>query len=172
MSFEVLDSEPRYYVEGFVDEVLWRTRHVIAEMGLKFERLLRDMMRQVDAFQARNYLITFDDVHFIQTRWMTDGTVRIDFAVAKMNVEDFPLRHQVIDEFVDGIVMRHVPPTLRNEFSNFFRAMITQFAALKKHASMLLSAFEFGEVQWTGAQQLSIAVRYQGQPFVPSMVRW
>lgn len=170
--YEVLHAEPRYQVDDFVDEVLWRTRNVIAEMGMKFENLLRDMMRQFDAYRQRNYLIVLDGVHFAQTRWMTDGTVRVDFAIGAHKTDDEFLRHAVIDEFVDSIVQRYVPTALRNEFSGFFRTMVTQFAALKKHSTMLLSGFTFDDVQWASESQLSFTVRYHGSPFIPSMVRW
>lgn len=170
--YGILHDEARYRVDGFVDEVLWRTRNVITEMGFKFEALLRDMMRQFDAYQQRNYLVVLDGVHFAQTRWMTDGTVRIDFAIGShADAGDF-MRHEVIDAFVDTVVQRYVPRALRDEFSAFIRTMITQFAALKKHSSLLLSGFTFGDVEWASESQLAFTIRYHGEPFIPSMVRW
>lgn len=173
MPYEVLDSEPRYHVDGFVDEMLSRTRTVIADMGPRLERLLQHMVAQFHVFQERNYLITFDAVHFAQTRWMQDGNLVIDFVLHTEAAEmpDFP-RHLVIDAFVDEVIRRNVPMSLRDEMSAFTRMLVHQFMAWKKHApGVALERITFGDVQWFGERTLVIAMKYQGEPLTPKTVR-
>jgi hypothetical protein len=170
--YEVLHGEPRYKVDTLVGEVLERTRRVITEMGPRLEGLLRDMIEQFHSFRARNYLITFDDVHFAQARHMQDGHILIDFLIGEHEPAPDFLRHAVIDAWVDDVVQRHVPESLRNEFSGFMRGTITQFAALTKHAPVSLRAFTFDRIEWAGERTLSIAIKYRGEPFTPQTVRW
>jgi len=173
MPYNILESEPRYYVDGFVDEMLARTRLVISDMGPRLERLLQQMVDQFHVFQERNYLITFDAVRFAQTRWMQDGNLVIDFILSDVtpDMPDFP-RHLVIDAFVDGVVRRNVPPSLRDEMSAFTRMLVHQFMAWKKHApAVALEKITFSDVQWFGDRTLVIAMKYRGEPLTPKTTR-
>lgn len=173
--YEVLHQEPRHRVDEFVDEMLGRARLTVAAMGPAFERLLREMVAQFQAFQARHYLLTLERVRFEWMRWTRDGHLVIEFTPDGLAAPpaDPPLRHQVVDAFVDDVVGRAVPDALRGEFSQFVRGMVQQFALLKKHALALdLGAVEFDRLEWLTDRQLAIRMTHHGQPLVPRDVGW
>ena len=173
--YEVLHAEPRHHVDDFVDELIERARDVVSKMGPKLEGLLRDMMQQFVAFREAHYLITLDDVHFLEPKWLRDvGDLLIGFGVgaAAPAQEDMP-RHVVIDDFVDSVVKRHVPESMRQEFTNFARGMINQFAALKKHwLALELHEISFGTPEWFNDRTMRVPMRYKGKPFTPAEARW
>jgi hypothetical protein len=169
----ILHSEPQYKLREVVDEFLGRSRLVIHEMGEEFEKLLRGMSEEFDAFRQGNYLILLDNVRFEWIRW-SEGGIRIEFSVNAVlppaDPEDRP-RHAVIDDWVDGIVGVTMPEGLRAEFAGFVRSLIVHFGLLKKHNNVSLKDFTFSRPGWFGERVLKIEVLHQGRPFVPGVVR-
>jgi hypothetical protein len=169
----VLHQEPRHRVEQFVDEMLTRSRDVVAVMGPEFERLLRNMLDQFDAFRTAHYLITFKDVRFGQIVWLQEtGQLLLAFVLApKPHDPDVP-RHAVVDAFVRGVVGRTVPDEFRDECEGFLRSMVMQFAMLKKtHSQIDLDAIAFATPTWVSDRELRIDITHHGKPFLPREAR-
>jgi len=143
-------------------------------MGTALEALLRAMATEFATFRDRNYMITFEGVRFEWTRWTNQGDILIEFSVGQVlpqaNPEDRP-RHEVIDEYVDAVVGASVPEELRAEFGGFLRGLIMQFGLLKKHNNLSLRGMTFERPAWLGDRVLKIAVKHDGRPFVPGLVR-
>jgi len=171
--YQVLAAEPRYKVDEFVDEVIGLARLVIAEMGVSLEALLKDMIEQFAIFKDQHYLITLDGVRFNWIRWIHEtGQLVIEFGVGAHPEEELLPRHEVIDTFIDGVIVRTTPIGLRNEFSTFLRGMIAQFSVLKKHTDIILRDIRFERIRWATTRQLVIQLSYQGRPFTPQEARW
>lgn len=171
--YGVLAGEPRHKVDDFVDEVLTRTREVIAEVGPALEQLLRDMIAQFHTFRAHHYLITLQDVRFEWVRWTREGQLVVEFSAdpALPHMDDDVPRHESVDDFVDGVVGRTVPEDLRDEFAQFTRGMVMQFAVLKKNRALTLRDIAFGTPVWHSDRQLVTKMTYQGEPLCPQGVR-
>jgi len=170
--YSILAGEPRYKVDHFVDEILTRTREVIAEVGPALEQLLRDMVAQFNTFRERHYLITLQDVRFEWVRWTRDGKLIIEFSADPAMAhkpEDVP-RHESVDAFVDGAVGRAVPEDLQEEFAQFARGMVMQFAMLKKSRPLTLRDIAFGVPIWHTDRQLVIKMTHKGEMFLPQGV--
>jgi hypothetical protein len=171
--YQVLASEPRHRVESFVDEMLTRGRAVVADLGPALERLLRDMVEQFRSFQAKHYLLTLDDVRFEWIRWLRDeGTLVIEFSADShaSHPNEVGQRDAVVDAFVDDTVGRTVPVSLRSEFTQFARAMVWQFAALKKDAPIDLARVTFERIRWIDDRRLAIGLTHRGAPLRPRPV--
>lgn len=170
----ILHSEPQYKIRDTVEEFLGRSRLVIRDMGLTLERLLRAMIAAFGAFQERHDLATLDGVRFEWIRWTNHGDLVIEFSVGQARPpadhEDRP-RHVVIDAFVDDVVGRTVPESLREEFAGFLRGLVVQFGLLAKHNQMALRRVAFGRPAWSGDRVLTMAVTHHGRPFTPGLVR-
>src|SRR5213592_64560 len=98
--YNVLHQEPRYKVDSFVNEVLGRTKDVLAEMADELERLLKDLVEQFKKFQADRYLLTLDDIKVAGMHWNKDGYLWIELQTRSPLQDDDPQPHQIVDEFV------------------------------------------------------------------------
>jgi hypothetical protein len=174
--YQVLASEPRHRVDAFVDEMLTRGRAAVADLGPALERLLRDMVEQFQAFRARHALLTLDAVRFEWIRWLRDeGVLVIEFSAdphATPPRDPAWQRDAVVDAFVDEVVGRAVPTALRDEFGQFARGMVWQFAALRKDAPIDLARVAFERIRWIDDRHLAIGLTHRGAPLRPRPVGW
>jgi hypothetical protein len=171
---QVLQGEPRHKVETFVDEVLERSRQVVAQAGTAFEGLLRDIIASFQAFRQAHMLITLDRVRFQWIRWTPDGKLLIGFGLGPGMIDKDMPRHAVVDAFVDDVVGRSVPDELRQEFAGFVRGMVNCLAMLKKwHLDLDLEALRFDRPYWHGDDRtLVIGMRHHGRPLGHREARW
>jgi hypothetical protein len=170
---QILHSEPRYKVETFVDEAVERSRQVVAQTGPALEGLLRDMVATFQAFREAHYLITLDRVRFQWIRWTPTGEILIVFGLGPTMVDKDMPAHEAVDGFVDAAVAWYVPDELRGEFRGFVRAMVMQFAMLKKwHLDLDLEAIRFDRPRWHGDRTLVIGMRHRGRPLGHREARW
>ncbi len=170
-----LDSEPRHKIDDFVKEVLGRTSLVVNEMSKAFERMLHDVVTRLVALKEDDPTLDLRALKFEYVRWTPDGKMIMEFAQSLRDggQNDGPrARHQVIDEFVESVVGRTVPEEMNEEFKQFMRGMIMQFAVLKKHnASISLGDISFDNVRWHDGK-IVMDVARDGRPFGRRDARW
>ena len=81
-------------------------------------------------------------------------------------------KHIIVDTFVREVVRDSVPDEFRDECADFVRALVWQFALIKKHTALDLSALRFSTPQWINDRELVIGVLYKGKPYTPKQARF
>jgi hypothetical protein len=163
----ILQSEPQHKIADFVDEMTERARDVIAVLGPEMQGMLRDLLSSFRVFLDAHYCITFKDVRIVETRWLKEGRLLITFALGA-NPDPTPFaRHIIVDDFVDDTLAKFVPEEFRDEMSGFIRAMVYQFAMMKKHSGIDLRRITFATVQWPNERQVLIPINLDGRPLAP-----
>src|SRR5258708_1275573 len=171
--YGVLHQEPRYKVDNFVDELMGRSREVIAIVGPEIKRLVISMIEQFTAFKCAHYLITLDNVRFVNTMWMQDsGKLVLTFGMGSKPADRDMPKHLIVDTFVTELVRDSVPESFRDEMAGFVRALVWQFSLIKKHALIDLSKFPFTTPQWINDRELIIGLLYNGKPYTPKQARF
>lgn len=167
--FEVLHDEPRYKVDSFVNEILGRTKDVIAEMSEELERLLRDLVDQFKKYQEDHYLLGLDHVKVKEMTWTKDGHLSLSLHIPGGRFKDDDVQpHQVVDEFVASVVAKFVPLSIQRECSHFLRGMIMQFAALKKTQGINLRLIKFSSFRWVSMAKFVSLMTLDGKPYTPT----
>lgn len=172
--YEVLHSEPRYKVDSLAEEITGRFRRVLDEMGPRLVGLIQNLCVSVGTFRESQYLITFDQIRIVDSRWLAqDGKLMLTFALGdKIAEREVEFRHKLVDNFVEDTIGTHVPETFRDECSDFLRAMIFQFSMIAKHAlSVSLRSITFDAPEWINDRQMLIGMRLDGHAFTPREAR-
>jgi len=165
--FSVLQGEPRYKVDGFVNELLGRRQATIQAMRPALLKLLAAFAEQMDMLRLSYLGLDLTMLKFKQPTWTKDGKLLLSFQQLEAPAEDVIERYHV-DELVIEILGRepHLLP-MQDELSQFFSAFVDQFSVLHKHALLDLTRIAFPDLRWLANGMLECNIFYDGKPLTP-----
>lgn len=174
-----LESESRYRVTDFTDEVLGRRQHIIRAMQPQLKALVAGLLTALGELRAQDPGIELDAVKMEQVEWTATGQLLVTLRLPRRVLlaherEPRPLERYWIDDFVAELMLieGYAHTHLTAEVAQFTAALVDQFGVLHKHHALRLPQIAFANMRLRDRATLCFDITYEGKPFTPRTAGW